>query len=290
MPGSRSPAFLRRPKPGVKGTVSTTVTADDPRSLLQLLGLYPKDTEPVWSQALGKTNLTITADLRPDEQGQAASYRLTGKTGDLDLDANLASAGQGNLLASEISGAITLRSANGADLLKLIGIRPAADQSGAGRLALTLTGSLANGLVADLQGEVFGAKGQFQGKFLRNDGVLTGTGRAGIFTERPDALFLAAGIAGYAGGALSVESDIEIAGPRVSFPDVQGFAAGAPFKGSLALESGMRIKGEFATGALSFARLFGLVFMPWDGRPLRPRVAFRRDASRRLHWRAVDQA
>ncbi|MGE0237394.1 MAG: hypothetical protein AB7S59_01640, partial [Parvibaculaceae bacterium] len=131
-----------------------------------------------------------------------------------------------------------------------------------------------NGLVADLESEVFGAKGQFQGKFLRTDGVLTGTGRGGVFSERPDDLFLAAGIAGYAGGPLSVESDIEIAGPKVSFPDMQGFAAGAPFKGTLAVEGGKRIKGEFATGPVSFARLFGLVFMPWDGRPADPELPF----------------
>ncbi|MGE0007503.1 MAG: AsmA family protein [Parvibaculaceae bacterium] len=251
---------------GSRGTVSTSVTADDPRSLLQLLGLYPKDSEPVWSEAVGKTDLTITADLKPDAGGQSATYRLAGKTGDIDIDANLAAAGKGDLLASEISGAVTLRSATGAGLLKLIGLRPVADESGAGKIALTLTGSLANGLVADVESEVFGAKAQFQGKFQRADGVIAGTGRGGIFSERPEGLFVAAGIAGYAGGPLSVESDVEIAGPKISLPNVQGFAAGAPFKGTLTLEGGKRIKGEFATGAVSFARLFGLVFMPWDGR------------------------
>jgi|GEM_PF-1262628 len=267
---------------GSRGTVSTSVTANDPRSLLQLLGLYPKDSDPVWSQALGKTDLTITADLKPDTVGQAANFRLLGKTGDLDVEANLASAGQSDLLTSEISGALTLRSATGAGLLKLIGMRPATDGGGAARLALTLTGSLANGLVADLQTDVFGAKGQFQGKFLRDDGVLTGTGRAGIFTERPADLFLAAGIAGYAGGPLSVESDVEIAGPKVEFPDVQGFAAGAPLKGTLAFEGGNRMKGEFSTGPVSFQRLFGLAFMPWDGRPVDLELPFAATSPRGL--------
>ncbi|MGE3874472.1 MAG: AsmA family protein, partial [Parvibaculaceae bacterium] len=253
---------------GSQGTVSTSVTAEDPRSLLQLLGLYPKDSDPVWSQALGKTDLAITAELKPDQEGQAANIRVLGKTGDLDIEANLASAGEGDLLAGEISGDVALRSATGSGLLKLIGMRPANDASGPARLALTLTGSLANGLVADLQTDVFGARGQFQGRFLRNAGVLTGTGRAGIFSERPADLFLAAGFPGYAGGALSVESDIEIAGPRVSLPNVQGFAAGAPLKGSFTLEGGNRVKGEFSTGGVSFARLFGLAFMPWDGRPV----------------------
>ena len=252
---------------GSKGTVSTSIKADDPRSLLQLLGVYPKDGTPVWSEALGRTDITLTAELKPDEEGQAANFRLIGKTGDLDVEADLASAGQaGDPLTSEVSGALTLRSATGAGLLKLIGMRPASDGAGAARLTVSLTGSLANGLVADLETEVFGAKGQFQGKFLRNDGIITGSGRAGLFTERPGDLFLAAGIAGYAGGALSVESDVEIAVPKVTFPNVQGFAAGAPLSGAISFESGNRVKGEFSTGPVSLARLFGLVFMPWDGK------------------------
>src|SRR5262249_8578578 len=150
-----------------------------------------------------------------DSAGQAADFRIRGKSGDLDIEANLASAGENDLLTGEISGALTLSSATGSSLLKLIGMQPSNDQSGPGKLVLSLTGSPANGLVADLQAEAFGAKGQFQGKFLRNDGVLTASGRAGIFTDRPAGLLLAAGVPGYSGGPLSIESDIEIAGPKV---------------------------------------------------------------------------
>jgi uncharacterized protein involved in outer membrane biogenesis len=253
---------------GSQGTISTSVTAEDPRSLLQLLGAYPKDSTPVWAEALGRTDLTVSADFKPDEGGQSANFKLAGKVGDLDLDANVASAAEdGDLMAGEISGSATVRSASGAALLKLAGMRPANDPTGPAKLALNLTGSLANGLVADVDTDVFGAKGQFQGKFLRNDGVITGTGRLGIFAEQPGNLLLAAGIAGYSGGALSAESDVEIALPKITFPNVQGFAAGAPLKGTLSLENGNRVKGEFSTGPVSLARLFGLVFMPWDGRP-----------------------
>jgi hypothetical protein len=269
---------------GSQGTVSTSIKADDPRSLLQLLGLYPKDEAPVWSEALGKTDVTLTAELKPDEEGQSANFRLTGKTGDLDVVADLATAGQGpDLMTSEVSGELTLRSATGAGLLKLIGMRPANDAAGgAAHLMVNLTGSLANGLVADLETEVFGAKGQFQGKFLRSAGLITGTGRVGLSAARPDDLFLAAGIAGYAGGMFSVESDVEFAWPKVTFPDVQGFAAGAPLKGTIAFEGGNRVKGEFTTGPVSLARLFGLVFMQWDGRQVDLELPFANTTPRGL--------
>ncbi len=260
---------LLAPTPkGHQGSISTGVTAQDPRSLLQLLGLLPKNENPVWAEALGQTDLTITTDLKPDEEGQSANFRVAGKSGDLDIEATLAAAGQGDLLASEISADFNLRSATGAGLLKLVGWRPVAVPQGTAKLAGTLTGSLANGLVADFKADAFGAKGQFQGKFLRRDNVLTGTGRAGLFAERPNDLFTAAGISNYAGGALSVESDVEVALPRVVFPSAQGFLAGAPISGTLSFEGGNRIKGEFSTGAVSFSRLFDLAFMPWDGRPL----------------------
>ncbi|WP_162914426.1 AsmA family protein [Taklimakanibacter lacteus] len=268
-------AGLLSPTPtGNKGAISTSVTADDPRSLLQLLGFYPKDSSPIWADALGKTDLIIAADLKPDEEGQAANFRVTGKSGDLDIEGTLATAGQGDLLASEMSGSFTLRSANGTGLAKLAGMSPVNDQSGPARLAVSLNGSLANGLVADLEADVFGAKGQFQGKFLGSNGAVTGTGRLGIFAERPNELLLAAGISDYAGGTLSAESDVEIALPKVILPNVQGFLAGAPLSGSITLDSGNRLKGEFATGPVSFTRLFGLAFMPWDGRPLDVELPF----------------
>lgn len=260
---------------GNKGAISTSVTADDPRSLLQLLGLYPSSgAPPVWADALGKTDLAINAELKPDDEGQAMNFRMLGKSGDLDVEATLAAAGQGELLASEISGAFTLRSASGAGLARLVGMQPVNEGQGAAKVSVSLNGSLANGLVADLQADAFGAKGQFQGKFLRQNGVLTGTGRAGIFAERPGDLFQAAGVNDYAGGALSAESDVEVVLPKVVLPNVQGFVAGSPLSGSLTLEGGNRIKGEFATGPISFARLFGLAFMPWDGRPLDVELPF----------------
>jgi uncharacterized protein involved in outer membrane biogenesis len=267
---------------GNKGTISTSVTADDPRSLLQLLGLYPKDSNPAWADALGKTDLTITAELKPDEEGQAANFRMLGKSGELDVEATLAAAGQDDLMASEISSTFTLRSATGAGLAKLVGMRPASVQGGGAKLSVTLTGSLANGLVADLQVDAYGAKGQFQGKFLRNNGALTGTGRAGIFAERPRDLLLAAGVGDYAGGALSVESDVEVALPKVILPNVRGFVGGAPLSGTITFEDGNKFKGEFATGPVSFARLFGLVFMPWDGRPLNVEQPFALEPPRGL--------
>ncbi|HTN98846.1 MAG TPA: hypothetical protein VL101_17855, partial [Nordella sp.] len=267
---------------GQQGSISTGVTAKDPRSLLQLLGLLPKDESPVWADALGQTELTITTDLKPDEEGQSATFRITGKSGDLDIEATLAAAGQGDLLASEISADFTLRSATGAGLLKLAGLRPVTVPAGAAKLSGTLTGSLANGLVADLQGDAFGAKGQFQGKFLRSDNVLTGTGRIGLFAERPGDVFAAAGITNYAGGAFSVESDVEVALPRIALPHVQGFAAGAPLSGTLSLDGGNRLKGEFSTGSVSFARLFDLVFMPWDGRALDIELPFALEPPRGL--------
>ncbi|MFZ5671882.1 MAG: AsmA family protein [Pseudomonadota bacterium] len=266
---------LLAPTPkGHQGSISTGVMAEDPRSLLQLLGLLPKNENPVWTEALGRTDLTITTDLKPDEEGQSATFRVSGKSGDLDIEATLAAAGQGDLLASEISADFTLRSATGAGLVKLAGLRPTTVPAGTARLAGTLTGSLANGLVADVRADAFGAKGQFQGKFLRRDAVVTGTGRAGLFAERPSDLFTAAGIGNYAGGALSVESDVEMALPRIALPDVKGFVAGAPISGSLSFDSGNRLKGEFSTGAVSFSRLFDLAFMPWDGRPLDVELPF----------------
>ncbi|QIG51912.1 AsmA family protein [Nordella sp. HKS 07] len=267
---------------GYQGSIAAGVTAEDPRSLLQLLGLHPKNESPIWAEALGKTNLNITTDLKPDEEGQSANVRVIGKTGDLDIEATLAAAGEGNLLAGEISADFTLRSASGAGLLKLSGMRPVTVPEGAAKLSGTLTGSLANGLVADIKADAFGAKGQFQGKFLRNNNVLTGTGRAGLFAERPASLFQAAGVADYVGGALSVESNVEVALPRVVLPDVRGFVAGAPLSGSVTFDGGNRLKGEFSTGPVSFARLFGLVFMPWDGRPLDIELPFAPAAPRGL--------
>ena len=40
---------------GPDGDIGISLTADDPRELLRLIGLLPRDTTPQWSSVLGKT-------------------------------------------------------------------------------------------------------------------------------------------------------------------------------------------------------------------------------------------
>ena len=54
---------------GPDGDIGMSLTADDPRELLRLIGLLPRDTTPQWSSVLGKT----TPENRP--AGKAIGHR-----------------------------------------------------------------------------------------------------------------------------------------------------------------------------------------------------------------------
>ncbi len=54
---------------GPDGDIGISLTAEDPRGLLRLTGLLPRDKAPQWSSVLGKTALKIDLQAKPSADG-----------------------------------------------------------------------------------------------------------------------------------------------------------------------------------------------------------------------------
>ncbi|MGE3831876.1 MAG: AsmA-like C-terminal region-containing protein, partial [Parvibaculaceae bacterium] len=252
---------------GIEGSLSTSVIAEDPRGLLRLFGLIPQDADPLWTRALGKTDLRIAADFASDAGGQTAKYKVAGKSGLLGIDAAFDAAGSLYPPDSELSGGATITSDTGAGLLALGGFVPAVADTQPASLRFTATGSLNAGLVAEAEASVLGMKSQFQGKLSRSEGALSASGRAGFLSEHPGLLLAALGISGVeAANTLSFESDVALTQGGLAFTSLKGFAGASPISGEISIDADRRVKGDLATGPLALDRLLALTFLPWNGR------------------------
>ena len=251
---------------GIVGALSTSVIAEDPRGLLRLFGVIPQESDPVWTRALGKTDLKIAADFASDPGGQTAKYKVAGTSGLLAIDAAFDAAGSLYPADSELIGEATVTSKTSAGLVALAGLVPAIADTQPASLHFTLTGSFNAGLVAEAEASVLGANGRFQGKLSRGDGGLSGIGRLGFMAERPDVLLAALGIAGGDSSPLSFESDVEVSSASVALTSLKGFAGAAPVGGQVSINRDHQLKGDLETGPLRLDRLLALAFLPWNGR------------------------
>lgn len=250
---------------GPSGMLAAHVLANDPRGLLQLLGLVAPDARPAWFAALGKTDMRVRSDFKPDAQSQNVSLKIEGVSGPLAVKTEVAASGGPAFRDMELSATGTIQSASGASVARLFGFIPVIADESAGSLAVTANGSLASGLTADIKLAAFGANLQYQGTIAGAVDDMSAAGRLGLFAERPDALFEALGIAAADGPVLSVESDLKLDKGEIALGGLQGQFGGAPVSGFLKLAEGRKLSGEVVVGQASLRRLLALAFMPLTG-------------------------
>jgi len=249
---------------GPAGSLSAKIVAQDPRGLLQLLGLFPAGARPGWTDALGATDLDIDVGFKPDEGGRLANVQVHGKSGPLAIDGRISAAAAAEWLASEISGSAVVSSTTGTGLAKLVGLAPVVAQEAAAKFTVTATGSLKEGLLTDIEADIFGAHAQYQGNVKLGPDGWRSHGRGGVFAGRAQSLLAAFGVAGQ-DGVLSFESDIDVIPGKFALPALKGVLGGSPISGKIAVENGTRMSGDIATGSIRLPQLLALVFLPWRG-------------------------
>jgi hypothetical protein len=246
------------------GSVSASLTAQDPRGLLQLLGLAAADAGSGWTAPLGDTDLKIEAGVKPDGGGLLATLQMKGRSGPLSIDGVISATPAADWLASDISGSAVLSSESSEALAELAGFHPVSAPNESAKITVTATGSARDGLLTDIQAEIFGARAQYQGTFSLAGQTFRGHGRAGLFADRAQGVLDAIGLPAPSGVA-SFESDLDLEPGRISLPSIKGMFAGEPVSGKLTVENGSRITGDIACGLIRLPDLLSRVFMPWTG-------------------------
>jgi hypothetical protein len=256
---------VRHGAEGLEGALNGTVKASHPRGLLRLLGFLTPGPEPVWVGALGETDLKLDAEFSPKDDLPAATLHAAGRSGDLDLDGTVALSRGLDWRSADIATVAELNTTRGSALARLLGLTPVSDGGEPGRVAVSLTGSLARELLAALDAEAFGATLTLDGK-LGWDGTrptLAGSAKLSAADAIPLAAALGCGICG--GGSLEASTTIESGAEGVRLADLKGKKNGGGFAGELAIAPDLAVSGELATGPLALGDLLGAVFTRWDG-------------------------
>lgn len=259
---------------GSDGSVGVEVAAEDPRGLLRLIGALPKDGEPAWAAALGKTAMKGTFSIKPGAGGvPEMAIDVAGTTGVLDFSATGALAGAAVLSDMDVKGAAEIKAPDGASLGQLIGFKPVGTDQSPARLVMTGSGSLAKGFITDLQVQAFGANLGFNGAIGAGPVI---DGKATLRSTNALPLLAAIGLpaAALPSGILVLDGSLKN-------------AAGEPFAGSFSgrlgeselsfdgsLDATGKVTANIATGSVTATDVLAAALLDWNGQQPSAETAF----------------
>jgi hypothetical protein len=247
---------------GADGSIGLTAEAQDPRELLQLLGLIHGGGNPLWSRDLGPAALKGDVSVKPGERGPAVDFSLVGTAGELTLSATGAISDM-----RDVSGEIAVSSKTSGRLVTLLGIEPAVQGGDPGRLVIKAAGTPADGYMADASIQAYGARADYRGSLDPWRPGLGLEGKVSLRSTDAGVLFEATGIPISALPHEVLVIDAAIAGKDAgwSLSDVTGRLGEAPISGNVTVDSAGKVDGRFETGPLSLADVLAPVFVAWSG-------------------------
>ena len=148
---------------GPDGDIGMSLTAEDPRELLRLIGLLPRDTTPQWSSVLGKTALKIDLQAKPSATAPTTHFGVIGKVGDLDITSNGSFTVGTGMTGTGLKGTTEIKSPSSATLFNLFGGAVETVDAIPARAVLTADGVLHDSFQIDLQSEIYRSEVKFRG-------------------------------------------------------------------------------------------------------------------------------
>lgn len=265
----------------VTGSVEGKISANNPAKLLRLVGIANKNDK--WLTAVSPLALRISGQANDKDKQTNVKVFLNGKAGQALFSGNARFAGtvdrfdDGNI---HLSGQLSGKSAKG--LLAIFAIDAPMGTDGPGKVALTATGKLKDGLAATADLEGFGVNSQFSGTITKaqKPGVGAGfdlsnmmaKGRLAALIENTDQLFGVLGMhkgeASPIGKVFSGEGLIAIDGQKLNLQDIKGTVAGTSFKGSLGLRFDQALPVlalDLQSGRLSLSFVLGTSLLTRNG-------------------------
>ncbi len=253
---------------GADGTAEIKFTAEDPRPLLRLSGLLPRENDPPWADVLGKTDVKIGLQARPSGVEPATSFNVAGTVGNLKVssDGNFVSAAEGG--GTRINGVTELSSPASSTMFKLFGIPADISDTVPARLMVTADGKFWDAYKVDVDSDVYGSKLHFSGSLSSRETGWGVDGKLAVASEDAKDLLTALKVptSSAHGGRLSVNAKVDTVANIVTFDEIDAGYADRTFGGTLALEDGRKITGEFTASSASLAGVLAPVFLPWNGR------------------------
>ncbi len=264
---SASGVVLSTPE-GPDGEIAVTATADDPRGLLRLAGILPRDREPTWAGALGKTDLKIGLRAKPSATDPATGFSINGKMGEFSIIADGSIVPALEIARTAINGSAEVTSQSSAALANLYGASVGKADAIAAKLVLTADGNFVDGFLVDVATSLYHSDVHFAGKLNPVAPAFGSNGDLTLQAGNAKDLFIALQLPaqGVLDGALSLGGKISTTDKKVSLGEIEGRFAEMAFAGSADFDGIDHVKGNFSVDRLSLAGLMAPVFLPWNGR------------------------
>jgi uncharacterized protein involved in outer membrane biogenesis len=254
---------------GPDGEIDVSVVAEDPRGLLRLAGLMPRDRDPNWSTSLGKTDLKINLKAKPSSAEPATAFSVLGTVGDLSISSDGNFTPALTIADTGFNGNLDINSASSAALVNLYGAAIEQTDTIPAKLNVTVDGSIRDDFIVDMTSNIFRSDIHYAGK-LNPDKASFGV-NGDITVESRDAVELLKVLqiptVVPLSGPLSFGTKITSVAEKLSLDDIDGKIGASAFTGVFALESGKKLSGEVSSDTASLSGLMAAAFLPWDGRP-----------------------
>lgn len=250
---------------GADGEIRMTVAAEDPRGLLRLAGLLPRERDPAWSRPLGRTDISIALKAQPGDAAGSIGLSAHGSSGpfSIELDGTLSE------VLSEtvrINAGGRIDSRNAADLWRLLGGDPKGPDGPAGALTLQVDGFVGGDMKVATETSLQGAKIAYRGSLVTASPAYSGEGDLSLDSEDSTGLLRMLGMAIVEERlpAISAKSKVSFGAEGVSLSGISGTAAGGPIAGELKL-AGDTLSGDISIERMVLSQALAAVFLPWDG-------------------------
>jgi hypothetical protein len=262
----RASGVMLMTEAGVDGEISMQIAADDPRGLLRLAALVPRDHDPAWVRPLGRTDMKLVLRADPSD---GAAFRLSanGSSGGFTIRVD------GRFLEAltdraRFTADARIDGGSSAEMWKLLGGNPKTTGGPAAVTTLRLDGAAGAETKLVARTELQNVRFDYDGTLSLGLAGLAGTG--GFSIESQDASgfmrMLGVPLVGAASPAVAIKSRVSLAEGGFALSAISGTASGGPVSGELKL-TGSTLAGEIAVERISIAQGLALVFLPWDGQP-----------------------
>ena len=260
----------------VTGSINGQVMASDPSKLVKLISAIdaPKD----WIDAVSPVVLKINGQTTAGEKETTGSVHVSGSAGKTKISGSGRFSGtvsQWQDAKVHLSGQLSGDSAK--SLLAIFDVKAPRGEDGAGRIAITATGKLSEGLATSADMDAFGVHSQFSGRIdsdeKKGGAWVKASGRLGVLIENTDQLYGIVGLdtdgASPIGKVFSGEGVLTLDRIAFDLKDIHGTAVGTSFGGALNFEfnkSQPVLKMNIQAGRLSLPFALGAAMLGRDGK------------------------
>jgi uncharacterized protein involved in outer membrane biogenesis len=254
---------------GPDGEIAITAIADDPRGLLRLAGILPRERDPAWATALGKTDLKIGLRAKPSTTEPATGFSVNGRMGEFSIISDGSIIPALDIARTAINGSAEITATSSAAMANLYGASIETPDSIPAKLIITADGNFSDSFLVDVTTNLYRSDVHFAGKLnpIAHAFGLNGdiTLQSGNSKELLAALQLPLPVV--LEDALSLGGTMNTTDTKISFGEIDGKFGDVVFAGQLALDANDRLSGDFSVDRVSLAGLLAPAFLPWNGRP-----------------------